>query len=526
MTNNPTVQGILNNQDLFYPAPNNLAVTTLSDEFDLGATVFGQPLTLSLFSTGSTPFDTFLEVVNADNGQILAFDDNDGSGNNSLISGNEITLQGGVNYRVRVTSPDSVSPSTNNAYSLQASVAQGDISLSPRQLSQGASSSGNSVSISGQLNSADYFFPSPVVPGAVTLSDEYELDATVFGQPLTLSLFSTGSTPFDTFLQVINADTGQEIVRDDDGGNGLNSLISGNELVLQGGVNYRVRATSFGSLNPSNNNAYTLQASTPQGNVTLTPLTTDRSPEVVVPIADITSGSNAADQVISLSNTFSDADGDEISFEILSNSNSDLVSATLNASDLNLDFQDNQVGTSDITIRATANGRTVDDTFSVNISPANNGSEGFDVQYFRFQNSAVPGTYIFVEQNERAAILANPNLNFFVEEGNAFRVSANPGDGLVAVNRYSSTTNPGTFLFSTGSDFQSDSQINQSDFSLDGLAFYANGASSGNGDDYYRFENSNRPGTFLFAESVERASIIANFPVFEDQGTVWAVDAG
>ncbi len=391
--------------------------------------------------------------------------------------------------------------------------------------------SGTTISIGGELNSTDTSFPSPNDASTTTFADEYNLAATVFEQPLTLSLSATGSTPFDTFLQVIDANTGEIIAFDNDGGDGLNSLISGNDLILQEGIDYRIRVTSFGSLSPSENNAYTLEASLSQGAVSITSLNSDGATTVInsIPdintITDISVSENAPDQVISLSEAFGGLDGDDIAFEVISNTNSNLVNPVLNGSDLNLDFQDNQSGVSAITVRGTDSDSTIDETFNINVSSESIGSEGFDVQYYRFQNSDLPGTYIFVDAGERASILADPNLENFVEEGNAFKGRSTPGENLVEVNRYQSSQTPGTYLFSTASDFQSDASITQSDFFLEGLAFYAHGADSGNGNDYYRFENDDRPGTYLFAESVERSSILNNFSTFEDQGTVWAVEA-
>jgi len=384
---------------------------------------------------------------------------------------------------------------------------------------------GTTISIGGELTSADPSFFAPNNANTTTFADEYKLEVTVFEQPLTLSLLATGSTPFDTFLQVIDNNTGEVIAFDNDGGDGLNSLISGNDLILQEGIDYRIRVTSFGSLSPSENNAYTLETALSQGVINITSLTSGGATATSNSIADISVSENSPDQVINLSDTFEDLDGDDIAFEVISNTNSNLVTPILNASDLNLDFQDNQSGVSEITIRGTDSDSTIDETFSINVNPESIGSEGFDVQYYRFQNSDLPGTYIFVDGGERASILADPNLENFVEEGNAFKVRSTPGENLVEVNRYQSSQTPGTYLFSTASDFQSDSSITQSDFLLEGLAFYAHGANSGSGNDYYRFENNNRPGTYLFSESGERSSIIANFSTFEDQGTVWAVEA-
>ena len=249
--------------------------------------------------------------------------------------------------------------------------------------------------------------------------------------------------------------------------------------------------------------------------------TRNNPPTVTNPISDVTVNQNSNNINIDLSDVFNDADGDAISLEVASNTNSGLVTSVLNGTDLNLDLQNDQSGTANITIRATANGQSVDDTFSVIVNPIND-NNGFDIQYYRFQNTDVPGTYIFVDEVERQNILVN--FQSFEEEGAAFKVRLTPGEDLIAVNRYQSTKTPGTYLFSTAEDFQQDTLINQDDFYLEGRAFYAYGANSGNGTDFYRFENSDRPGTYLFPGPSERSNILVNFTSFEDQGAVWAVE--
>jgi hypothetical protein len=134
----------------------------------------------------------------------------------------------------------------------------------------------NSQTLQGILNEKDLFYPAPQ-GGGTTLSDEYKLEANSFGQPLTISLFADDPNIYDTFLEVIDANTGNVLASDDDSGNVTNSLIS-NSLTTQGGVDYRIRVTSFGPVSPNNDNAYTLQVSIPQGELTVNPLTISPNP--------------------------------------------------------------------------------------------------------------------------------------------------------------------------------------------------------------------------------------------------------
>lgn len=96
---------------------------------------------------------------------------------------------------------------------------------------------------------------------------------------------------------------------------------------------------------------------------------TDAAPEIANPIADIEL-SDIPDPnplVLDLSSTFTDADSDDslITLEVVSNTNAPMVSPVINNKELSLNF--NTFGTTDITIRATSNGLTVEDTFTVSV---------------------------------------------------------------------------------------------------------------------------------------------------------------
>ena len=98
----------------------------------------------------------------------------------------------------------------------------------------------------------------------------------------------------------------------------------------------------------------------------------DDAPVVSNPITDVTVNENASDTLINLATVFSDIDGDVIVKSILNNTNTGLVTATLVDNQLTLDYLPNQFGTAQITVRATANGQTVDDTFSINVGSVDN----------------------------------------------------------------------------------------------------------------------------------------------------------
>ena len=101
--------------------------------------------------------------------------------------------------------------------------------------------------------------------------------------------------------------------------------------------------------------------------VTVNPV--DDAPTVLNPITDVNVDEDAENSVINLSNVFTDVDGDVIVKSVLVNSNPGLVTATIVDNQLTLDYQDNQSGIANITIRGTSNGKTVDNTFLVTVNP-------------------------------------------------------------------------------------------------------------------------------------------------------------
>jgi len=97
----------------------------------------------------------------------------------------------------------------------------------------------------------------------------------------------------------------------------------------------------------------------------------DNPPTVASAIADVEVSEDAINKIIDLTNVFTDVDNDDndISKSVQNNSNSSLVSASILNNTLTLDFQANQFGAADITIRGTSNGLFVDDVFHVTVNP-------------------------------------------------------------------------------------------------------------------------------------------------------------
>jgi hypothetical protein len=106
------------------------------------------------------------------------------------------------------------------------------------------------------------------------------------------------------------------------------------------------------------------------------------APTVSNPVSNFSVNEDAASSTFDLTNIFSDAEDtdSDLTFSVVSNSNSSLVNASVdNGTDqLTLDYQADQSGSADITIRAEDSGSlTVDDVFTVivnNLAPVFNSS--------------------------------------------------------------------------------------------------------------------------------------------------------
>ena len=149
------------------------------------------------------------------------------------------------------------------------------------------------------------------------------------------------------------------------------------------------------------------------------------------------------------------------------------------------------------------------------------GEDDLNIPVYRFRNNSVSGTYIFTGEEERQTI--NQSFDNFVEEGMAFTVGSQPGDGLIPIYRFQSRTTPGTYTFVGEEERQGINENFSESFVEEGLAFYVYGAGSGQGTTFYRFQNTAQPGTYLFAGTEERENILANFPSFVEEGAAFEV---
>ena len=179
---------------------------TAADDFLLTGLRPGQEITLNYTSED---FDPFVALLNANTGEVIATNDDGGSGLNSRLN---FTVQPGTDYVVRATS--------------FAANATGDYRLDVN----------SRFSIESDLSTADSLNPDR----AGRFQDNYRLLDLTPDQAVTLDVVGG----FDTFLQLVDLSTGEVVAVNDDGGTGLNSRLTFTPVV---GQDYGVRVTSFGA---------------------------------------------------------------------------------------------------------------------------------------------------------------------------------------------------------------------------------------------------------------------------------------
>lgn len=92
-------------------------------------------------------------------------------------------------------------------------------------------------------------------------------------------------------------------------------------------------------------------------------------PVVTQPIGSITVDQNSQSTILDLSSVFKEPENKALTLSIVGNTNSNLVTATLTGTTLNLAYAPNQTGSAIITIRATAaDGETVETSFTVTVN--------------------------------------------------------------------------------------------------------------------------------------------------------------
>lgn len=220
----------------------------------------------------------------------------------------------------------------------------------------------------------------------------------------------------------------------------------------------------------------------------------------------------------------------ELTFSLVSNSNPDLVNVSFNGQQMVLDYLNNVDGSAEITVKATNTfGQTIQDTFIVNVESNNESIDRLSLlntPLNRFRNLQIQGTYLFATEGESVSIRENYS-NVFDEEGPAFKVALQKtDDDLVQFNRFANKQVQGTYLYANEEESISIRQNYSNVFEEEGIAFYAFGADQGIGEDYYRMANTQVQGTYLFVGQQERDQILADpnlNQIFRDEGVAFEV---
>ncbi len=157
--------------------------------------------------------------------------------------------------------------------------------------------------------------------------------------------------------------------------------------------------------------------------------------------------------------------------------------------------------------------------WEIDLNSPDSADNNLNSPIYRFQSNVTPGTYLFVADEERQ----NINLNFansFTEEGIAFNAAIEPNDELIPLFRFQSTQRPGTYLFAGEAERNSintDPNLSNA-FTEEGIAFYIYGVGAGEATPFSRFQNSLISGTYLYATGFEADNIRANFSNFIEEG--------
>ena len=111
------------------------------------------------------------------------------------------------------------------------------------------------------------------------------------------------------------------------------------------------------------------QADSPADQVIVEVLKVDHAPYVKNAINDISENKGAPDQIIDLKTVFADDDfGDVLIYSVISNTNDMVVEAKITGSDLTLDFSSVNIGSSEIVVTASSNGKEVNSKFAVEVN--------------------------------------------------------------------------------------------------------------------------------------------------------------
>ena len=207
---------------------------------------------------------------------------------------------------------------------------------------------------------------------------------------------------------------------------------------------------------------------------------------------------------------------DELEFTVISNSNPDLVSVTIDRGQLLLDYSPNQSGTAEIVIQATdLLGDSVEDTFLVTVedNPNNSGAT-----VYRFFNTNAQVQFYTASEVEKQFVL--DNLPQYELEGVNFIGAPSPEEtdiaGVVPVYRLFNHTT-GVHLY-TASEVERQFVVdNLPNYTFEGIGYYGYETQIDGTVPLYRFYNEGLDAHFYTPSIAERDEFIAS-PDFRLEG--------
>jgi Calpain family cysteine protease len=215
ISGNQTIQETLESGD----SDNPDRVGSFADEYLLTDVRAGQEVTVNL---NSSEFDTYIQVVNIITNELIV--ENDDVSDDNTNSRLTFTVQPDAEYAIRVTSFDQDAEGVGN-YTLTTSASSPIVgAIAPDQTINGT------LTITDLRNAGD----------EGSFSDDYQLNGINAGQQVQINL---NSDQFDTYLQLVNAATGQVISFNDDANpDTINSQLT---FTAAAGVQYVVRVSSY-----------------------------------------------------------------------------------------------------------------------------------------------------------------------------------------------------------------------------------------------------------------------------------------
>ncbi len=487
----------LDGDDFTYDA---LGFDSLADEYQLTNLTLGQPVNFAVASL-TTGFDSRVEVVNAGDGNIIQTS-GDPAGNDSSVS---FTPQTGIDYRLRVTSNNALSPNPAKQYNLNVNGGANAVTLRERSLPAAGitvgSISGNTSEDGETANFTVVLDTQPLANVTIPLSSSDTTEGTVAPNSLTFTPANWNVAQTVTVTGVDDALIDGNIAYDiltgaatssDPSYNGIDpgdlSVTNVDNDVVPGGITVSPISGNTTEAGGTANFTVVLD-NQPMADVTIPLSSSDTTEGTVAPnTLTFTSANWNVAQTVTVTGVDDSLTDGNVSYDILTGaaSSGDSRYNGLDADNLTVTNIDNDLATDPL------------------INPV-----------YRFFNTVAGGHFFTTNEAERTFV--ENELPSFRFEGVGFKASTTPGENLVPIYRFFNTVAGGHFF--TASEAERDFVIaNFPALTIEGVGFYAYEADANRGSDIYRFFNTVAGGHFFTISESERDVVVNNLPQFNLEG--------